>query len=303
MTEDVKSAETAGSLLRAARLASGVHISVLAMRLKVPVSKIEGLENNQWDLFADLVFARTLAISTCKQLRIDPAPVLALLPKAAPPRLNVEETGLNQRFLNATIKRDRPWWLVFKTPLGLAVPLLVIAALVLYFWGTWFPSQPASEEPAMPPDSPLQIEAPKEAGGQDAAPPSAAPKSASPTSPPSSTEVAPQGSPVKPPALATPKAPPPPPTSPPPAPLLATANSAAVGFTATATSWVQVIDATGKVVFSKTLQAGESGDAQGQAPLKVVLGNAGGTHVLVKNQTFDTQPFVVNNVARFEVQP
>ena len=288
MTEDVKSAETAGSLLRAARLASGVHISVLAMRLKVPVSKIEGLENNQWDLFADLVFARTLAISTCKQLRIDPAPVLALLPKAAPPRLNVEETGLNQRFLNATIKRDRPWWLVFKTPLGLAVPLLVIAALVLYFWGTWFPSQPASEEPAMPPDSPLQIEAPKEAGGQDAAPPSAAPKSASPTSPPSSTEVAPQGSPVKP---------------PPPSPLLATANSAAVGFTATATSWVQVIDATGKVVFSKTLQAGESGDAQGQAPLKVVVGNAGGTHVLVKNQTFDTQPFVVNNVARFEVQP
>ena len=293
MTEDVKSAETAGSLLRAARLASGVHISVLAMRLKVPVSKIEGLENNQWDLFADLVFARTLAISTCKQLRIDPAPVLALLPKAAPPRLNVEETGLNQRFLNATIKRDRPWWLVFKTPLGLAVPLLVIAALVLYFWGTWFPSQPASEEPAMPPDSPLQIEAPKEAGGQDAAPSSAAPesaapKSASPTSPPSSTEVAPQGSPVKP---------------PPPSPLLATANSAVVGFTATATSWVQVRDATGKVVFSKTLQAGESGDAQGQAPLKVVLGNAGGTHVLVKNQTFDTQPFVVNNVARFEVQP
>jgi len=170
----------------------------------------------------------------------------------------------------------------------LAVPLLVIAALMLYFWGTWFPSQPASEEPAMPPDSPLQIEAPKEAGGQDAAPPSAAPKSASPTSPPSSTEVAPQGSPVKP---------------PPPSPLLATANSAAVGFTATATSWVQVSDATGKVVFSKTLQAGESGDAQGQAPLKVVLGNAGGTHVLVKNQAFDTQPFVVNNVARFEVQP
>jgi cytoskeleton protein RodZ len=257
------------------------------MRLKVPVSKIEGLENNQWDLFADLVFARTLAISTCKQLRIDPAPVLALLPKAAPPRLNVEETGLNQRFLNATIKRDRPWWLVFKTPLGLAVPLLVIAALMLYFWGTWFPSHPAPEEPAMPPDSPLQIEAPKEAGAS------------SPTSSTSSTEDAPQGPPAKTPALAAPRASPPPS----PSPLLATANSAAVGFTATATSWVQVSDATGKVVFSKTLQAGESADAQGQAPLKVVLGNAGGTHVLVKNQTFDTQPFVVNNVARFEVQP
>lgn len=278
MTEDVKSAETAGSLLRSARQASGVHISVLAMRLKVPVSKIECLENNQWDLFADLVFARTLAISTCKQLRIDPAPVLALLPKAAPPRLNVEESGLNQRFLNATIKRDRPWWLVFKTPLGLAVPILVIAAFLLYFWGTWFPSQPAPEEPAMPPDSPLQMEAPKEAGGPDAAP-AAPPTVAAPSiSPPS----------------ASPKAPPPP---------LATANSAAVAFTATATSWIQVSDATGQVVFSKTLQAGETADAQGQAPLKVVLGNAGGTHVLVKNQAFDTQPFVVNNIARFEIQP
>ena len=70
-----------------------------------------------------------------------------------------------------------------------------------------------------------------------------------------------------------------------------------------AVSWVQITDAKGVVVFAKTLQAGEVAQTQGEPPLKLVVGNASNTQVMVKDRAFDFQPFVVNNVARFEIQP
>ena len=299
MTEDVESAETAGSLLRAARQAAGLHISVLALRLKVPVTKIEGLESNQWDVFADPVFARTLAISACKQLRIDPAPILALLPKATTPNLDLGGASLNQRFQGGSTRRHRVGLALMKNPLALAVPLLIVAALLLYFWLDLFPAKTVSEEPVMPPDAPVQMDAPQESGSPASAPspapspasaPASGPEPAAPSVPAAGSAAgsAGAGAPAHPLTAVT---------------LPAEVTTLPLTFTASATSWVQVTDAMGKVVFSKTLQAGEVAQAQGLAPLKVVLGNASATQVSVKDRGFDFQSFVVSNVARFEVQP
>jgi cytoskeleton protein RodZ len=163
----------------------------------------------------------------------------------------------------------------------MAIPVLILAALLLYFWPVLFPAKTVAEEPVMPPNTPVQIEAPAEAGVES-----------HPAMP------APITAPAEP-AVARPL----------PAPTVAPAAAAAavagvpLVFQASAVSWVQVSDAKGVVVFSKTLQPGESAQAQGQAPLKVVIGNASSTQVTVKNQAFDVQPFVVNNVAHFEIQP
>ena len=67
-------------LLRAAREAAGLHIAALAAALKVPVRKLEALEAGRYEELPDLTFARALASSACRHLKIDPAPVLEQIP-------------------------------------------------------------------------------------------------------------------------------------------------------------------------------------------------------------------------------
>ena len=71
---------TAGALLKAARQAAGVHMAVLSVNLKVPVRQLEALEANHFPAGQSPVFARALVCSVCRQLRTDPAPILALMP-------------------------------------------------------------------------------------------------------------------------------------------------------------------------------------------------------------------------------
>ena len=66
---------TAGEILKNARQAAGIHIEALAVALKVPVSKLEALESNNFDLLSDTVFLRALASSVCRVLKLDPASV------------------------------------------------------------------------------------------------------------------------------------------------------------------------------------------------------------------------------------
>jgi len=72
---------TAGQLLREARLKAGLHVAVLSVNLKVPVRQLEALEANEFDADKGPVFYRGLAASVCRQLNLDSAPVLALLPR------------------------------------------------------------------------------------------------------------------------------------------------------------------------------------------------------------------------------
>src|SRR6186713_3148514 len=89
---------TAGALLRRAREASGLHVAALAVSLKVPVRKLEALEDNRWDLLPDSVFVRALASSVCRTLKIDAQPVLDLLPQNPTPRLVRAGDGINTPF-------------------------------------------------------------------------------------------------------------------------------------------------------------------------------------------------------------
>ncbi|MDB5966089.1 MAG: hypothetical protein JWQ72_2589, partial [Polaromonas sp.] len=86
-TADAVQTPSAGSLLRRAREAAGLHIAALALALKVPVKKLEALEADRYDELSDAVFVRALAASVCRNLKIDPAPVLQRLPATATPRL------------------------------------------------------------------------------------------------------------------------------------------------------------------------------------------------------------------------
>jgi cytoskeleton protein RodZ len=75
-----------------------------------------------------------------------------------------------------------------------------------------------------------------------------------------------------------------------------------VVFRARGQTWVEVIDARGQVTLRRTLQAGEAAGANGAPPLRVTVGRADQTQVLVRGKPFEDEARVRDNVLRFEVK-
>jgi cytoskeleton protein RodZ len=71
-------------MLRQAREAKGVPIDFLASVLRVPVERLQALEEDRLQDLPDLIFARALAQSVCRQLKIDSVSVLAAMPNPDP---------------------------------------------------------------------------------------------------------------------------------------------------------------------------------------------------------------------------
>ena len=65
---------TAGTLLREAREAAGLHVATLAANLKVPVRKLEALEEDRFDQLGDAVFIRARCIGRGPDGRATRAP-------------------------------------------------------------------------------------------------------------------------------------------------------------------------------------------------------------------------------------
>ena len=66
-------------------------------------------------------------------------------------------------------------------------------------------------------------------------------------------------------------------------------------------SWVQVREAGGKTLISRTIKAGETVDLDGQAPYKLVVGNIEGLTLQVRGQAFDFATVTKTTTARFEL--
>ena len=74
-------AATAGAMIRAAREALGLDQAALAAMLKIPLRRIDALEQGRHDELQGATFERALAQAACRVLKIDSKPVLALLPR------------------------------------------------------------------------------------------------------------------------------------------------------------------------------------------------------------------------------
>ena len=297
-------APTAGTILREARQAAGVHVAALAVALKVPVSKLEALEADNFGALPDAVFTRALASSICRTLKIDPAPVLERLPQSQPPRLSADSGGLNAAFKDPHAKAAAPLASSSGSrSVAMAVLALLVGAAVVYFLPrgpqeSASPEVPAAEA-AAPAPTPAAEPAPAAAPAAAVAP--AAP--AVPTAPTASAAVAAPAAVVAPaaaPASVAAQAP------------VASASAAAaqpavtssgiVEFRARAESWIQVRDASGTVTLQRSLAAGETASASGKLPLSVIVGKASATEVLVRGTPFDLASVARENVARFEVK-
>jgi cytoskeleton protein RodZ len=270
-------ATTAGGLIRHARQAQGLHIAALAAAIKVVPRKLELLESDQFDQLPDATFTRALAQTVCRSLKIDAAPVLALLPPSRVQRLEHVASGLNTPF------NERPGRLASLEGARVAGPVLWIAALLVL----------AAVAVYVVPDGWLRLSDPASPTATDAAPGSDTGLStATPAGPAQNTSA---DAPVE--------------TSPPfVAPVVpepATATSAALPvltLRATAPSWVEVVDARGQPLIARVLSSGESFDVDGQAPFKLKVGNAQATQVVYRGEPVSLARFTRDNVARFELK-
>lgn len=301
-----------GAMLRAARERTGLHIGALAATLKVPVRRLEALEADRHAELTDATFVRTLTLSVCRQLRVDPQPILALQPQADAPALGAQ-ASLAQMASGASPVSVAGAGSVLRQPVTWVVVLLLLGALAFVVWPEPAPGAAAT------PDAPV-------ASGSG---PSVAAASSAPSAPAvtSATGAAPAPSMVVEPAVpAVPAAPPsqvptvaanPVPNA---APNLAPAPAAGASFTpatpspappagvsmlrlsASGSTWIEVIDGKGAVLQRGTLQAGDAAVANGTPPLKVTVGRADRVQVSVRGQPFDVGASTRDNVARFEVK-
>ena len=293
MTHESQAGASAGALLRQARQSAGMDIAVLASALKVPVNKLQALENDDFAVLPDAVFARALASSVCRTLKVDPAPVLGQLPQGQAPRLVGDKDGLNAKFKDPQDKAPTLRLPAASRGVSLTVLVLLAAAAAVYFLPSGMLEFDLARAPAPAPAQAV-VEASQE-NGSVSEPVPGAESALSAQSPASDVPAAAPTAAV--PAAAVPMV----------AASVASAAGMAVAsalleFRATAESWVQVRDAAGAVVFERTLKAGESAQAPGKPPLSVVVGKVNATEVMVRGAPFDLSTVARENVARFEVK-
>lgn len=292
---------TAGQLIRSVRQKKGVHLAVLSVNLKVPVRQLEALEADQHDPSKGPVFVRALASSVCRQLQMDPTPVLALLPKLSGPmplprdsmvplqsasRVNLDMLGIVRGLPRQTL-------------LIAAFMLLVIAALLWMpspaIW-SWLQPAPAAAlavevPPAMPEASAAALPEVQATSSESAA---AAQSSTVVTAAPVAALSVPVPVPVAAASVST-------------APVMAGASTAvpvgaAFNFAAVQESWIEIRDGKNQVLWSRVLRAGESAQVQYPLPMRVVVGHAKAVNVTYQGKAFDLAPHTKVTVARFEVK-
>jgi cytoskeleton protein RodZ len=289
-------------LLRQAREAAGLHIAALAAALKVPVKKLEALEAGRYGELPDMVFARALASSACRQLKVDPAPILEQIPAGVTPQLGDSGMAINTPFKAASggAPANPVGWL--SRPAVLAAIALMLGALVLVF----LPDMATVSEPEA--SAPLGDAAPSPSMAPVFSEPvqGATPDTASQEQPASPAEaggtgvaLAPaliSGLPTASPSVAaqtTPSA-------------TATAEAADASkllmIRATGDSWVEVTNGTGVVVIQRMLKSGDVVDFSAAPPYTVVVGRVDNAEVVVRGRAFDATSFARNGVARFEVK-
>lgn len=274
-------AQTAGALLRAARQAQGLHIAALAASIKVTQRKLESLEGDRYDELPDMTFTRALAKTVCRSLKIDSAPVLALLPEVGNHGLDRVHQGLNQTFRDRPGRSELPELAAALKRPALWLPLLVLLAavgLVLAPQG-WFAPQggaePAASAPAVAPaDTPAS--APASAPALEAAAsqattvtevvvPAFAPAASGPASAPADL-------------------------------------GSVLELRVSGESWVEVIDAGGAALLQRSLQPGEVVGLDGTPPFRIKIGNAAATQLKYRGQGVDLAAATRDNVARLELR-
>lgn len=303
---------TAGEIIRDARLAQGLTLEQLAGAIKVSVAKLSALEDGRFDELPDANFARALAMTLCRGLKLDTAQVLAGLPAAKTASLGTDKQPLNQPFKD--VRRTSPlfehgfnwsslWSLKWLAPAG-----LLLAAVAVYLapdsvdvpsWLQWPPASAPVAASAPEPSASAEALLPEPPASDPALNASAAvityvpvPPASVPSSPTLSLDVSEAAAQAA--------------SGPASTQGISSTVAPLVGhdlvLNVSSSSWVDVRDVKGIKLLSRQVEAGEVLTLQGRAPLKLNIGNAPGVRVTYSGLPVDLVPYTRANVARLELK-
>jgi cytoskeleton protein RodZ len=273
---------TVGQQLRTAREAKGLSASEVAHALKLSVHQVLSLENDDWSSLPGTIvrgfirnYARLLNLSS--EALMDQLDVLRM----PPPQLDIS-SGTSTALPQTSRVERRDLAVMF---FGL---MLLILALLAYFFvpQDFWQSRLAGLSQSAPPPK-LTV---SETVSSDSLPPSSA-----------SDQVAPLGATASPnietslPVL--PASPEPVQSANPPS---SSVSSLKLSFSRS--SWVEIRDRSGQVIFSQLNPAGSEREIEGQPPFALVVGNASGVTVQYKGKSIEMPLRSKEDVARFNIE-
>ena len=283
-----------GARLKAEREARGLSLTEVAHALKFGARQIEALEADRYDQLQGATFLRGFIRSYARYLKLEDAPLLALLEAGAPPPQAeiVAPTNMGEAMAQPFIERNQKW-------LMLVMALVVVLAVGAY-WLTMNEKMTHGNE--------AESEAAKEDASAQAAP-------AQPVVAPTPVAVAPapvtQAAPVAPVAPPPVVAPAPVPQAVPapvvPAPAAAATSAPAVAAPAgqkqisldfDGRSWVEIKDATQRIIFTGEYSAGNKQVVTGKPPFQLWIGKVSAVKVVYNEQKVNLQPYARDEVAR-----
>ena len=326
----LESGQNPGEILRAAREKAGYSLSDISAQTKINERQLEAIESGDVGRLPPETFAKAFIKSYCKALKMDPAPVImsfgfseaSAQVKAA--RSGQAESGrsepLEPKMPNSskrlsTLNFDRK---TGKKSLSYGIVLAAVVVMAVFYIPVFMSSQttevgdaeviepneapvataPGSESAVSADGSlPLGLEAPAAAGdtavfpalqqpaapqGESAPPATAAPNA---TGAASTTAAAPVAD------AAVPAA----------APLASNVESV-LRFNFQEQSWVTVRDANDKVLISQLNDGGSNLEVKGQAPFKLIVGNAKAVSISSNGKSVDLTSSIRGEVARITVQ-
>jgi len=287
----------AGALLRAAREAAGVHIGVLSTTLKVPVRKLELLEAGRFDELPDATFVRALALSVCRVLKCNPAPVLEALPRQEHLASTLEQVtqGVNTPFSRRDVPAVKVRASARRWVWSLVALIVVLAALAWWLplggsatWSGMFGSAAVSGAATGPQAVEGQPSVVAVAGVTPVTAPAAAVSGAAVATAALVQTV--HGAPEAAAAGASDAGP------------TGGAGAMASAISVTEASWVEATDLQGRPVWTRTLTPGEVVDLGGHPGLRLTIGNAAATQLRWRGRVIDLAGSTRDNVARLELK-
>lgn len=274
-TAEQPESNTPGSILRRAREARGLSIADVVQVIRFSARQIEAMERDDYASLPGSTAVRGLVRNYAKLLKLDATPLLAQLDPAVPvPEADVRPPANMGEAEQPSIVERVPTAMIV---LGAFILLSLLA-------GNWYFTQ--SDVSGV--GSWIQ-----RFGGTDGGMAATAPVQVP----------APAAAPVPPPATAA------------GADLIAGNDPANAGAAANSgpsagglrvefddRSWIEIRDATQKIVYVGEYPAGTRQNVEGQAPFQVWIGKASGVRVYMGERSIDLKPHTREEIARFSLE-
>lgn len=257
----------AGQVLREAREARGLSVFEVAQSLKFGVRQIEALEADNYGVLPPgATFLRGFVRGYAKLLKLDPVPLLELLDGRAPSVLPEVRAPQNMGVAATPVVAGRR----SSSPLLIGAAVIAIVAAGLAAWH--FTSSLPPTGPAKSADQPAAAAAPN--GGTETVRP---PDIRVEQTPVAGGVAQPANMPLPP-------------------------DQKQLVFAFQDKSWVEVRDASQRIIYSGESQPGTRQAVAGKPPFQLVVGNAAKVELQYEDRQIDLKPHIRAEVARLTVE-